>query len=452
MKWTMAVLMLASSVCAAAQTATVNASSVYQPIDGFGAASAFAGQVPDFVIKTGYSASAIGLKYIRVNLVPYFADCVAFYGNGNCVKTGSGATISTADLANTQTAVASGALLWATEWSPPGPMKTNGSYLTGGSLIGNAVNYTALAAAQASFVKLMMGTYGIPVYAISVQNEPNVSTKYPSCTWTSGQFDEYVPYLHRALAAAGHPDTKIMIAEPGHWNYNYMQKAMTDPAAAPLVGIVAAHAYTGGSPPTTPAYLPTEYNYALSSSQHLWETEVSDAQDKYDGSMTNGLIYALDIHKWLTIAKVNSWHYWEISGQHYTDNEGLTSQTNQLAKRAFVMGNWARFATGMFEIAAIANPQPGIYVTAFVNPSTGALLIVAINVNSGPVSQKFSISNQSGPATYSIVPYITDPNSNLAVQAPLQVTGSNFTAMLTGSSVTSLVAPAVDSRQYHRKP
>jgi glucuronoarabinoxylan endo-1,4-beta-xylanase len=451
MKRTIATLMLTSAVWSSAQIATVNARTVYQPIDGFGAASAFAGPVPAPVIKTEYSSSAIGLRFIRVNLVPDYADCIALNGGGNCVKVSAGATISTADLANAQTAVANGALLWATEWSPPGPMKSNGSYLSGGSLIGNPTNYQALAAAQASFVTLMKASYSIPVYAISVQNEPNVSTKYPSCTWSSSQFEQYVPYLHRALAAAGYSDTKIMIAEPGHWNYNYMQRTMTDPAAAPMVGIVAAHAYSGGSPPTTPAFLPAEFNYTLSAGQRLWETEVSDAHDNYDGSMTNGLIYALDIHNWLTIARVNSWHYWEISGQHYTDNEGLTSQTNQFAKRAFVIGNWARFATGMSEIAATANPQTGVYVTAFVMPSTGALLIVAINTSSGPVFQKFAISGQAGPAAYSVTPYITDPNHNLGAQPPLSVTDGSFTARLTGSSVTSFVAPAIASRPSHRK-
>jgi glucuronoarabinoxylan endo-1,4-beta-xylanase len=448
MKRLAALLILASSTWTSAQVATVNAKIVYQSIDGFGAASAFAGLVPPSVIETEYSSSGIGLKYIRVNLVPDYADCIASYGIGNCVSVHSGATILTADLANTQTAVANGAVLWATEWSPPGSMKSNGSYSSGGSFIGNPTNYTALAAAQASFVALMSGSYGIPVYAISPQNEPNVSTKYPSCTWTSQQFTDYVPYLHNALVAAGYPNTKIMIAEPGHWNYGYMVRAMTKPAVAPLVGIVAAHAYVGGNPPNTPTFLPTEHNYALSSAQHIWQTEVSDFHTKYDGTMKSGLTYALAIHNWLTIAHVNAWHYWEISGQHYTDNQGLTSQTNELAKRAFVIGNWARFATGMSEIAATANPQPGIYVTAFLNLSTRASVIVAINTSSDPLSQTFTISGRPGPTAYSVTPYITDQNNSIAEQSPLAVSNSSFIATLPGSSVTSFVTPATVAGQF----
>ena len=446
MKNLLAILILGSSAWSCSQTAVVNEGITYQPIDGFGASSAFAGLIPSSVLNTMYSPSGIGLRYIRVNLVPDYADCIAFYGTGNCVKVHFGATISRDDLANTQTAVANGAVLWATEWSPPGSMKSNGSYLTGGSFMGNQTNYAALAAAQASFVTLMTEAYAIPVYAISVQNEPNVSTKYPSCTWKSKQFSEYVPYLYRALVAGGHLETKIMIAEPGHWNYNYMQTTMDDPLVAPLVGIVAAHAYVGGKPSNIPSFLPDEYHYAINARQHIWETEVSGLHERYNGSMNDGMIYALDIHNWLTIAKVSAWHYWEISGQNYRDNQGLTSPTNQLAKRAFVMANWARFVTGMSEISATANPQPGIYVTAFRNISTGASVIVAVNKNPVSMSQAFTIIGKVGPNHYSLTAYLTDPSDDLVRQPSFDVFGNSFTATLTGSSVTSFVAPT----SFHR--
>jgi glucuronoarabinoxylan endo-1,4-beta-xylanase len=290
----------------------------------------------------------------------------------------------------------------------------------------------------------MTGTYGIPIYAISPQNEPNVSTNYPSCMWKSGQFNAYVPYLSAALAAAGYPNTKIMIAEPGHWNYNYMSYTMTNPVGAE-VGIIAAHAYAGGSPPNTPVYLPTEFGWSYFTTQHIWETEVSDMHDKYDPSMVSGLTYALEIHNWLTISRVNAWHYWELSGHGYGDNQGLTSQHNVLAKRAYVMGQWARFVTGMSEVAATANPRSGVYVTAFLNLSTGAGAIVAINTNSTEVSQAFTISGRPGATSYNATPYLTDPDNSIVQQTALKVSSNRFTANLTASSVTTFVLPSVAS-------
>lgn len=442
MKWIWVVLLFLIPRALPAQTASINVLTVYQPIDGFGAASAFGGLLPTSLVNQEFNPSTgLGLKFMRLNIVPDYTDCVANYGT--CVSS-SGATLPTYDLTNAQNAVDQGAVIWATEWSPPGSMKSNGSYSSGGSFVGNATNYAALASIEASFVTLMTRTYGIPIYAISVQNEPNVKTAYPSCTWTSSQFLAYVPYLSAALAAAGYPNTKIIIAEPSHWNYNYMSATMASPAGA-KVGIIAAHAYTGGSPTNTPAYLPTEYGYSYFTSQHVWETEVSDAHDSYDPSMVSGLTYALDIHNWLTISRVNAWHYWELSGQHYGDNQGLTSQTNVLAKRAYVMGQWARFVTGMSEVDATANPQSGVYVTAFLNLSTGAGAIVAINTNSTAVSQAFTISGRLGAASYNATPYLTDPNNSILQQTTLMVSSNRFTANLTASSVTTFVLPSVAS-------
>ena len=442
MKWISVVLLFLIPGTLSAQTAAINMLTVYQLIDGFGAASALGGLLPTSLVNAEFNTSTgLGLKFMRLNIVPDYADCVATFGS--CVPS-SGATLATYELTNAQNAVAQGAVIWATEWSPPGSMKSNGSYSSGGSFVGNATNYAALASIEASFVTLMTGTYGIPIYAISPQNEPNVSTAYPSCTWTSGQFNAFLPYLSAALAAAGYPNTKIMIAEPGHWNYDYMSYTMKFPAGAG-VGIIAAHAYTGGSPPNTPAYLPTEFGYSYFTSQHIWETEVSDTHRTYDPSMVSGLTYALDIHNWLTISQVNAWHYWELSGQNYRDNQGLTSQNNVLAKRAYVMGQWARFVTGMSEVAATANPQSGVYVTAFLNLSTGAGAIVAINTNSTAVSQAFTISGRPGATSYNVTPYLTDPYNSIVQQTALKVSSNSFTANLTASSVTTFVLPSVAS-------
>jgi O-glycosyl hydrolase len=442
-----------TSATLSGQTAAVNMSDVYQPIDGFGGAAVNEGVIPSSVIDEEFSPTGIGLKFIRLQIVPDYADCIdaTYQGTasyGGCVEVSSGATLPKADLEDAQAAVAHGAIVWATLLSPPGYMKTNGSYASGGTMIGNATNYEALAAIEASFVTLMTGSYGIPIYAISVQNEPEVGTTYPSCVWgqasvsagpggaASGaaMFAAFVPYLSRALTAAGYSNTKIMMAEPGHWNYDYMGYTMQQPELAPLVGIIAAHGY--GGPPT--AYPPTEFSYSHLTTQHMWETEVGD-ESAYDGSMVSGLKYALSIHNWLTIGKVNAWNYWELTGQVYNDNQGLTSHSNEFAKRAYVIGNWARFVTGMSEVAATAEPQSGVYVTAFLNLSTGASAIVAINTNSTSVSQAFTISGSPGPTNYAATPYITDPNNSLAEQSALNVSSNSFTADLTGSSVTTFV-------------
>ncbi len=410
-----------------AQKATIDAGTTYQTIDGFGAASAFIDTVPAAVINTLYSSSGIHLKYVRTAIQPDYSDCTSRFGS--CINAGSGATLSTSDLANVQAAVANGAVVWATLWSPPGSMKDNGGFSTGGNLIGNAANYTALAAIEASWVTLMTGTYGIPIYAVSVQNEPDMNMSYPSALWTAQQIHDFIPYLHDALAAAGYPNMKIMIAESGHWVNDYDAAAMNDSAVAADVGILASHSYFTSQWPVQ------RLNFNNVTTQHQWETEVSDS-GAYDGGMTSGLSYAVQIHQWLTIAQVSSWNYWLISGQGRSDNSGLTDSSNNVAKRAYVMGNWAKYVTGMTEIAATDNPQSGVYVSAFEEPSTGAFAIVAINTNSGSISQQFSLS---GLSAGSVTPNVTDANNSLVSKAAIPLSSGSFTATLGASSVTTFV-------------
>src|SRR3984885_11459939 len=143
MKWFGLVLLSVIPRALSAQAAAINMLTVYQPIDGFGASSAFGGLLPISLVNEEFNTTTgLGLKFMRLNIVPDYAECVAYYKT--CVSS-SGATLPTYDLTNAQNAVAQGAVIWATEWSPPGSMKSNGSYASGGSFIGNATNYAALA-------------------------------------------------------------------------------------------------------------------------------------------------------------------------------------------------------------------------------------------------------------------------------------------------------------------
>ena len=409
------------------QAASINGGTLLQPIDGFGVAQAFSGPTSTTPINAEFSPTGIGLKYIRTQIYPDQADCAAKEGNP-CASAAQGGTISLNDLAVVQAAVSNGAILWGSMWSPPASMKSNGSFQGTGNMIGNPTNYAALATIQASFVTLLTGTYGIPVYAISVQNEPNVTVAYQSCLWTATQLHDYIPYLKTALTNAGYPNVKIMISEPAGWAQGptYNSTSMNDATVAGDIGILANHQYD---------YTYAAQSYSNVTTQHLWETEVSDG-NTYDGSMTSGLTYGLLIHNSLVTAKVNAWHYWlatDAAGRG--DNESLTNSSYSIAKRAYVMGQWARCATGKTEIAATANPQSGVYVTAFLNSSSGSFCIVALNNNSGTVSQTFNLSG--GLSASSMSTLFTNPSSNMASGSSISVSGSSFTASLTGSSVST---------------
>ena len=407
-------------------TITINWTSPRQTIDGFGASTAgvnprLSSKMMDFF----YTDKGIHLSLIRMTIWPGVADCEASLERGMCVALPS-ATISKNDVANAQAAVARGALVWAAEWSPPGSMKSNGQYGTGGALIGNAANFAELARLQTSFLNLLSKTYGIPLYALSPQNEPDVSTTYASCTWTPQQLHDYVPYLAQALKSAGYGSVKLMIAEEGIWGNSYSAAAMNDPAVASKISILAAHEYKG--------VLAAPLSWNNFTTQHVWETEVSDF-GAYDDSMTSGLIYARMIHGALTSANVNAWHYWSLSGILFQDNEGLTDSFGHPAKRAYTLGNYSKFVLPGWTRVDVANTT-GLLVSAYEDPHSGAAIVV---VNSGPAvaNQQFNVGELMGA---SVVPWITSRKFSLQAQAPVPVSSGSFTYRIPENSVVTFAS------------
>ncbi len=225
-----------------------------------------------------YTPAGIGLQWYRMQIYPDLTDCQkdqAGVPNGSCVTVSSGPTVASSDLSTAQAALARGARVFASEWSPPGSMKDNGTFLVGGNMIGNSENYRNLAKIQAAFVTLMNGTYNIPIYAISPQNEPEENVHYPSCVWTATQLHDYIPYLRSALDAAGHSSVKIMVAEDTPWTIRVAAGPMDDAKTAADVAIVAAHGYASPQPSGPLAF-------ENDTGQHVWETEVSDTTP-YEG-------------------------------------------------------------------------------------------------------------------------------------------------------------------------
>jgi len=64
-------------------------------------------------------------------------------------------------------------------WSPPGWMKDNGSHIGGGHLLSSMLD--EFAEMCYAYVTLLHERFGVNVYALSVQNEPELTTGYASC-------------------------------------------------------------------------------------------------------------------------------------------------------------------------------------------------------------------------------------------------------------------------------
>jgi glucuronoarabinoxylan endo-1,4-beta-xylanase len=393
---------------------TVNWNDVRQRIDGFGASSAFRGSTwtaaqADMFFSTN---NGIGLSFCRNQIQP------GGYANAN-------------EIALMQMAQARGAKVWSAPWSPAAAFKDNDNTVGGNFL---SASNAAYARQLASYVVTMKNTYGVDLYALSIQNEPDANVGYVSCTWSGQQIHDFVPYLRSALVASNVASTRIMLPESQNWpDYqNLTSPAMTDPTVASQVDILGYHNYDGLDGPGNL----TKNTYGKA----LWETEVSklSSAGAFDPSIADGLYWAVRIHLFLTVAQVNSWHYWWLIGLN-PDNEGLTDSSVNPAKRMYVLGQFSRFIRPNYYRIGAAYDSAAL-VSAYQDTNSGCFAIVAINTNAVSVDETFNLSGF--PAVASVTPWITSASLSLVSQPAVAVSGSSFTYTVPPESVVSLVGQA----------
>jgi O-glycosyl hydrolase len=389
-------------------TVTINWSDVHQQIDGFGASSAATG---DGITNTQAdlfwsTTSGVGLSLLRVQIE----------SNGTYP-----------DLATMQKAQDRGVKIWGTPWSPPASMKSNGSTTNGGSLL--ASDYQAYANYLSSYVLGLKNSYGINLYALSIQNEPDYTATWDSCIWTGQQFHDFLRNNLLPTFSKNGVTAKIIMPEESGWKFDLATATLNDSVTAAGVSIIAGHNYDGASA--------APYPLGQNQGKHLWETEVSTFET-FDPSMTNGLKWAKKINDWMTIANANAWHYWWLIDGN-GDNEALLGPSGQTTKRLYVMGNYSKFVRpGYYRIGTSASPVGGVLVSAYKNTSSGKFAIVAINQNTSAVTLDFVLS---GFTANTVVPWVTSASLNLAQQSSITVGGSAFAATLPAASVTTFVGP-----------
>ncbi len=274
----------------------------------------------------------------------------------------------------------------------------------------------------------MKNTYGINLYALSVQNEPDQSVSYESCVWTAKQIHDFVPYLHDALAAQGVSATKTLLPEYSGWNFARAADTMNDPATAAQVGILAGHDYGAPAGPVN--------NYG----KPLWETECSLLGGS-DSSIGNGVYWAKRIHTFMTSVEANAWHYWWLISAG-NGNEGLCDSTWMPAKRMYTLGNYSRFVRpGYYRIASTDNAPTAVLTSAYIDPASGKFAIVAVNQYEGNLLTTFNLNGF--PSVSSVTPWVTSETLSLADQPAVAVTNSSFAYELPAMSVVTFVGQAL---------
>ena len=140
--------------------------------------------------------------------------------------------------------------LFASPWSPPAFMKDNDDLLHGGKL--KPEFYDSWAIYYTKFIN-EYEKEGIPIWGITVQNEPMATQRWESCVYTAQEETDFIKnYLGPTMQKAGLQDKKIIA-----WDHNrdlIYQRAQTyfnDPEASKYIWGLGFHwyeAWSGGTP------------------------------------------------------------------------------------------------------------------------------------------------------------------------------------------------------------
>jgi glucuronoarabinoxylan endo-1,4-beta-xylanase len=426
-------------------TSTINWTDVHQVIDGFGASNAFASASmssanQDFFFGTG--TGELGLSILRV-AVPDNSGIT-----GNCTSVGS--SCAGAVVGDMKAAIANGARVYATPWSPPATYKTNGSITcANNSAPLSSGNYGAYATWLANFVKSLQAD-SINLYAMSVQNEPDTCQDYDSATWTAANYDSFVKtYLGPTFAADG-LSTLIMLPEAGIYSQTsgYDATCGSDPTCVGYVSGINWHDYDAVLTGTNTVKA-DPYPSNFPAGKKYWETETScpgagasmGCASSFTTDIGDALRWGAVVDQRIAVDGANAWLYWWLQSPESSDNQGLMNSNGTIALRAYMLGQYGKFVRpGYSRIDATHLPQTGVSVSAFQNASTNQLVIIATNYTSAPLSQAFTLSN--APTFSSLTPTTTSSSMSLSQQAAVAVTGDSFTYTLPAQSITTFVGTA----------
>ena len=273
----------------------------------------------------------------------------------------------------------------ASPWSPPAWMKTNGQMNHGGKI------KDEYRTAWASYFCKYINAYekeGIPIWGISVQNEPAAKQTWDSCIYTAEEERDFIrDYLGPALENSNLLDKKVII-----WDHNrdiMVERARTvlnDPEAAKYVWGTGFHWYNGDH------FDAVQQVHDEFPDKELIFTEGCQENGPHIGSWDLGERYATsiinDLNRW-TVA----WIDWKLildenGGPNYVGNYcsapiivDMNTQEILYQSSYYYLGHFSRFIKRGDRIIECENKTDNLLALASINDS-GITTTVVMNKKS----------------------------------------------------------------------
>ena len=282
----------------------------------------------------------------------------------------------------------------ASPWSPPAWMKTNGQMNHGGKI------KDEYRTAWANYFCKYINAYekeGIPIWGISVQNEPAAKQPWDSCIYTAEEERDFIrDYLGPALESRNLLDKKVII-----WDHNrdiMVERARTvlnDPEAVKYVWGTGFHWYNGNH------FDAVQQVHDEFPDKELIFTEGCQENGPHIGSWDLGERYATsiinDLNRW-TVA----WIDWNLilderGGPNHVGNYCSApiivdnrSQDILYQSSYYYLGHFSRFIKRGDKIIGCECKTDDLLALAAVNTSG---IVTAVVMNKKDVSAEFKYQN-----------------------------------------------------------
>ncbi len=339
-------------------TVTIDSTTTYQTISGFGGANAIWGTdylTPgEMALAFGTGDDGLGLSIFRVRLSSVKSDWAGLVS-----------TITGAKSYNVR--------VLASPWSPPADWKSNNHINGGGYLLES--HYADFVGYINEFLQFIK-SQGAMVDVVSIQNEPDWKASYEGCEYTSSQMFNFVKNYAGSIQGA-----KVLAAESLNFNQEYTDIILDDASAVNNISIVAGHLYGSGL---------ANYPLAEQKGKEIWMTEHllnldsgnnpanwtanTDQKTIWDETMKMiGEIHTAMTYNW------NAYIWWYIRRYYSFLGDGEKGTTRgQILKRGYAMSQFSKFIRpGYVRVRVLEeNSSTGLKITAYTGDNKTIVVIV----------------------------------------------------------------------------
>ena len=276
-----------------------------------------------------------------------------------------------------------------------------------------------------------MDDNGVPIYAVSIQNEPDYGD------WTQWTAGEMVTFMGEYAADIG---TQIIAPESFQFRRPFTDAILNDSAACAELDIVGGHIYGGGLAP---------YPLAESKGKEVWMTEHYTDSENSGNLWPLAMDVGLDIHK-VMAAGMNAYIWWYIVRFYGPISDGTmdSGEKGDVTKRGYIMSHYSRFIRpGYYRVECNPMPQSSVYVTAYKDPASSKMVIVAINNSTREKNQAFTFENNQ---VNVLTPYVTSETKNCELASDIPISNNKFQATLDEKSITTFIGDMSSSAVENR--